>query len=156
MGNISTHITFKEATLSPTATRLGINNTPSVEALASMKLVAENCFEPLRRWYGKQIKINSFYRSPELNKAIGGASNSQHCLGEAIDIDADKDNLKLFKWLLNNVEFDMMIFEFGTRLEPDWIHISYTRKRANRSSVLMAVKENGKTVYKPFDYSILI
>lgn len=150
MESISKNISFREATYSPTAIRLGIDNTPNDEQLKRMKLVSERCFEPMRTWYGKPIKINSFFRSEKLNTAIGGSDSSQHCLGEAIDIDVDKDNLKLFNWILQNLEFDQCIYEFGTSLEPDWIHISYTEQRANRNQVLKAVKENGKTVYKKY------
>ena len=150
MESISKNISFRESTYSPTAIRLGIDNTPNAEQLKRMKLVAERCFEPMRTFYGKPIKINSFFRSEKLNAAIGGSDSSQHCLGEAIDIDVDKDNLKLFNWILQNLDFDQLIYEFGTSLEPDWIHISYTEKRANRNQVLKAVKENGKTVYKKY------
>ncbi len=147
---ISEHISIKEATFSPTAVRNGIDNMPEKFVLDRMKLVAINCFEPLRKWYGKPIKINSFYRSFDLNRAVGGSSTSQHCLGEAIDIDADKDNGKLFDWILQNLDFDQCIKEFGTKDNPDWIHISYTEQRPNRNEVLIAIKENGKTVYKKY------
>jgi len=145
---ISKHISTKEATASQTAVRRGIKNTPDDETLQRMKLVAERCFEPLREWYGKPIVISSFYRSPELNKAIGGSETSQHCFGEAIDIDTDNDNLKLFNWLRSNVEFDQLLFEFGDDNGPDWIHISYTERRPNRQQVLRVKKVNGKTVYE--------
>jgi zinc D-Ala-D-Ala carboxypeptidase len=124
---ISKHITLKEATQSATATRLKIDNTPSAEVLANMKLVAEKCFEPLREWYGKPIIINSFYRSPALNKAVKGAKNSDHLKGMAIDLDAgsNSENLKLFNWLKNNVEFKQLIHEYGDKSGPEWVHISY-------------------------------
>jgi hypothetical protein len=147
---ISEHISLKEATSSPTATRLGIDNIPSSAVISKMEKVANRCFEPIRKWYGKPIKINSFYRSQDLNKAVGGSSSSQHCLGEAIDIDAEQDNKKLFDWILKNLEFDQVIWEFGNDIEPDWIHISYTELRPNRNEVLRAVKKNGKTVYKKY------
>jgi uncharacterized protein YcbK (DUF882 family) len=100
MQNISKHITYKEATQSPTATRLKIDNTPSAEVLANMRLVAEMCFEPLREWYGRPITINSFYRSPALNRAVRGARNSDHIKGFAIDLDtpSNAENKKLFEW----------------------------------------------------------
>ena len=113
-----------------------------------MKLVAENCFEPLRKWYGKPIRINSFYRSPELNKAIGGSANSQYCTGEAIDISAGDENKILFNWLKNNIEFDQLIWEFGDDSNPAWVHISYTEQRPNRQQVLKVKIINGKTVYE--------
>jgi hypothetical protein len=127
---ISKHITLKEATQSATATRLKIDNTPSAEVLANMKLVAEKCFEPLREWYGKPITINSFYRSPALNKAVKGAKNSDHVKGMAIDLDAgsNSENLKLFNWLKDNVEFKQLIHEYGDKSGPAWVHISYDSK----------------------------
>ena len=84
---ISKHISTKEGVYSRTATRLDIDNEPNEEQLANMKLLAEEIFEPLRAYVGGPIKINSFFRSPELNKAIGGSTKSQHCHGQAIDID---------------------------------------------------------------------
>ncbi len=130
MQNISKHITVKEATQSATATRLKIDNTPSAEVLANMKLVAEKCFEPLREWYSKPITINSFYRSPALNKAVKGAKNSDHVKGMAIDLDAgsNSENLKLFNWLRDNVEFKQLIHEYGDKSGPEWVHISYDSK----------------------------
>jgi zinc D-Ala-D-Ala carboxypeptidase len=130
MQMISKHITVKEATQSATATRLKINNTPSAEVLANMKLVAEKCFEPLRDWYGKPITINSFYRSPALNKAVKGAKNSDHVKGMAIDLDAgsNSENLKLFNWLKDNVEYKQLIHEYGDKSGPEWVHISYDSK----------------------------
>jgi hypothetical protein len=127
---ISKHITLKEGTHSETATRLKIDNTPSAEVLANMKLVAEKCFEPLREWYGKPITINSFYRSPALNKAVKGAKNSDHVKGMAIDLDAgsNSENLKLFNWLKDNVEFKQLIHEYGDKSGPEWVHISYDPK----------------------------
>ena len=144
---ISEHISYKEATNSPTATRLNISNYPDEYSYSCMVKVATNCFEPIRKWYGKPIRVNSFFRSPELNKAIGGSSSSQHCQGEAIDIDADKDNKIIFEWILKNLDFDQLIWEFGDDNEPAWIHISYTERRPNRNQVLKAVKENGRTAY---------
>jgi hypothetical protein len=127
---ISKHITVKEATQSATATRLKIDNIPSSEVLANMKLVAEKCFEPLREWYGKPIIINSFYRSPALNKAVKGAKNSDHVKGMAIDLDtgSNSENLKLFHWLKDNVEFKQLIHEYGDKSGPEWVHISYDPK----------------------------
>ena len=84
---ISKHISYKEGVYSNTATRRGIDNTPNDDQLHFMEIIAEEVFEPLRSWVGGPIKINSFYRSPELNTAIGGSSKSQHCKGQAMDID---------------------------------------------------------------------
>jgi len=121
--NISKHISYKEATFSNTAKARKIDNTPDADTLVRMKLVSEKCFEPLREWYGKPIKINSFYRSPKLNIAVGGSKTSQHVKGEAIDLTAGsvEENRKLYKWICDNLEFDQAIWEYGGR----WIHISY-------------------------------
>jgi len=123
MENISEHISYKEATQSPTAIRRGINNNPPDNALPFMKAVAEQCFEPLRKWYGKPIKINSFYRCPELNEVVKGASNSQHVKGQAIDIDAGsrEENKKLFDYIKTNLIYDQVINEY----DYSWVHVSF-------------------------------
>ena len=147
---ISKHISFKEATISRTATRLNIDNEPNKEQLANMKLVAEKVFEPLRKWVGGPIKINSFFRSPKLNKAIGGSSKSQHCKGYAIDLDdtfKHKTNAEMFNWIKDNLNFDQMIWEFGDDNNPNWVHVSYVSEKENRNRCLKAYKSNGKTAY---------
>lgn len=113
MSQISKHITFQEATHSDTAVRNAINNTPDAATIEKMKLVAEKCFEPLRAWYGKPIRINSFYRSQLLNVKVGGSATSQHCKGEAIDISAGSrtENKKLYDWLVANLpEWDQILY----------------------------------------------
>jgi len=150
MSKLSKHISMREATESYTAKRLGINNIPSGYQLTNMTGVAENIFEPLREWVGGPIKINSFFRSPDLNKAIGGSSKSQHCEGRAMDIDdvyGYKTNAEMYDWIKENLDFDQMIWEFGTDENPDWVHVSYVSADENRRRCLKAVKENGKTVY---------
>jgi zinc D-Ala-D-Ala carboxypeptidase len=134
---ISEHISFEEATKSPTAKRLGIINEPNETQLLAMKTVAGMCFEPLREWYGKPIKINSFFRCLELNKAVGGSLNSQHCKGEAIDMDAGsrEENKKLYDWCKANLIFDQLIYEYGDDTGPDWVHISY-KPGMNRNQTL--------------------
>lgn len=121
--NISQHITFEEATVSPTALRLKIDNTPDEVTVINMKIVAEKCFEPLRKWYGKPIKVNSFYRSHALNKAIGGSPTSQHVQGKAIDVSAGskEENKKIYDWCKANLIFDQLINEF----DYSWVHISF-------------------------------
>ena len=147
---ISKHISFKEATISRTATRLDIDNEPNKEQLANMKLVAEKVFEPLRKWVGGPIKINSFFRSPKLNKAIGGSSKSQHGKGYAIDLDdtfKHKTNAEMFNWIKDNLNFYQMIWEFGDDNNPNWVHVSYVSEKENRNRCLKAYKSNGKTAY---------
>tara|TARA_R100000664_G_scaffold27730_1_gene38623 strand:+ start:62 stop:523 length:462 start_codon:yes stop_codon:yes gene_type:complete len=151
MENISEHISYKEATRSNTALRRGIENIPDVEELENMKLIAEKIFEPLRKWVGGPIKINSFYRSPELNVAIGGSKKSQHCHGQAIDIDDTfgyRSNASMFKYIRYNMDYDQMIWEFGDEKNPAWVHVSYVSEDKNRHRCLQAYKENGKTKYK--------
>ena len=115
--------------------------------------VAEFIFEPLRLYVGGAIKITSFFRSEELNAAIGGSSKSQHCKGQAIDIDdvfGHKTNAEMFEYVREILDFDQMIWEFGDSNNPDWLHISYVSKKENRNRVLRAVRENGKTRYELF------
>jgi hypothetical protein len=154
MGRISKHISYKEATRSITALRLGIDNTPFEYELGNMKAVAENIFEPLRKWVGGAIKVTSFFRSEKLNKAIGGSVSSQHCQGRAIDIDdvyGHKTNAEMFNYIKDNLDFDTIIWEFGTDDNPDWIHVSYVSNERNRGRVLKAIKENGKTKYLNYE-----
>tara|TARA_X000001388_G_scaffold3905_1_gene2726 strand:- start:592 stop:1053 length:462 start_codon:yes stop_codon:yes gene_type:complete len=151
MKNISEHISYREGTFSVTAKRLGIENEPDEKQLENMRLVAEKIFEPLRNYVGKPIKINSFFRSPDLNKAIGGSSKSQHCKGQAIDIDDTYGNMKnygMYNFIKENLEFDQMIWEFGDDENPDWVHVSYVSEEENRNRCLKAVRENSRTVYK--------
>jgi len=113
---ISEHVSYKEGTYSITAIRRGIDNTPNDLQLEYMELIAEKVFEPLRKWVNGPIKINSFFRSEELNKRIGGSNRSQHCKGQAMDID---DTLKvvansdMYNYIKNNLDFDQLIWEFG-------------------------------------------
>jgi hypothetical protein len=146
---ISKHISDKEATKSITALRLGIDNTPNGTAYNNMKTLAANVFEPLREWVGGPIKITSIYRSTELNEAIGGSKTSQHCKGQAIDIDdiyGYKTNAEMFDYIKNNLEFDTLIWEFGSD-NPDWVHISYVDLEKNRKRILKAVRDQGKVKY---------
>tara|TARA_B110000483_G_scaffold125958_1_gene151324 strand:- start:133 stop:588 length:456 start_codon:yes stop_codon:yes gene_type:complete len=148
---ISKHISSKEGVYSTTAERKGIENVPTEEHLCNMQVLAHNVFEPLRQWVGGPISINSFYRSPKLNKAIGGSSSSQHCKGQAIDIDdtyGHKTNAEMFNFIKKNLDYDQMIWEFGDDENPNWVHISYVSEDSNRRRILQAYKENNKTKYK--------
>jgi len=147
---ISKHVSYREGVYSRTAERLGLKNDPTDEHLANMKLIAEKVFEPLRVHVGGPIKINSFYRGPELNKAVGGSSKSQHCHGQAIDIDdtfGHATNAEMYKWIKENLDFDQMIWEFGDDKNPNWVHVSYVSEDKNRNRCLKAYKENNKTKY---------
>ena len=140
MVNISPHITYAEATYSDTAKRLKLDNTPSAEQLLAMQEVATRIFEPLRAHFGLPIHISSFFRSNALNEAVGGSTSSQHKLGEAMDVDCDKygglTNKQIFDWVKDNVEYDQLIWEYGTKDEPAWVHFSYTTKRPNRKQIV--------------------
>lgn len=134
MRKISNHISWDEATVSPTALRLGIKNEPNEAEYTAMVMIAEMCFEPLRKWYGKPIKVNSFFRCKELNEAVKGSKTSQHVTGHAIDLSAGskKENEKLFNWAKDNLEFDQLINEY----DFSWVHISYVPNN-NRKQILV-------------------
>jgi len=147
---ISAHISYKEAVYSRTATRLDIDNDPDDMEVYRMSLIAEEVFEPLRAWVGGPIKINSFFRLPELNTAIGGSTKSQHCQGQAIDLDdtfGRATNAEMYDFIKEHLDFDQMIWEFGDDDNPDWVHVSYVSSDKNRNRCLKAYKENGRTKY---------
>lgn len=153
--NISKHISFKEATFSQTAIRLGIDNIPNSIQLENMKRVALKCYEPIRVYFNIPLGISSFFRSEALNSRIGGSKTSQHCFGEAIDIDADMykgiTNKEIFDWCKANLIYDQLIaegFDHNTN-DFQWIHISY-REGKNRKQSLKATFKGGKTTYEPF------
>ncbi len=147
---ISKHISYKEGVYSITATRRGIDNTPNDDQLSNMELVAEEVFEPLRSYVGGPIKINSFFRCPELNTTIGGSHKSQHCKGQAIDIDdtfGRCTNAEMYHFIKEKLNFDQLIWEFGDDDNPDWVHVSYVSDEDNRNRCLKAYREKGKTKY---------
>jgi zinc D-Ala-D-Ala carboxypeptidase len=149
---ISRHISYAEATRSDTARRLGLKNDPPPAVLSAMRVTAETVFEPVRRYFNVPLFISSFYRSAQVNARIGSSAASQHCLGQAIDIDADVfgdvTNTQLFDWIRDNLEFDQLIWEFSNPDgSPAWVHVSYNLGH-NRNQVLLAQKVEGRTVYK--------
>lgn len=153
MKRISKHISYKEATNSFTAKRKGVNNEPNYEVLLNMQNIADNVFEKVRANFGVPIKINSFYRSPELNRLIGGSATSQHCKGQAIDLDDTYEGLtnkEIFNYIKDNLSFDQLIWEFGTDNNPNWVHVSYVSESKNRKQILKAVRKNGKVRYEQF------
>jgi hypothetical protein len=161
---ITQHLNLAELTRSETAKRKGISNMPKPEHIENLKNLAINIFEPIRRYFDTPIHISSGYRSVDLNKAIGGAGKivdgkyiptSQHCLGEAIDIDMDGSNSGItnkhvFDYIKKHLNFDQLIWEFGTKDNPEWIHVSYKTNGKQRKQVLRAVKQGGKTTYIPY------
>tara|TARA_R110000868_G_scaffold47907_1_gene156404 strand:+ start:533 stop:982 length:450 start_codon:yes stop_codon:yes gene_type:complete len=144
--NLSKSFTLAELTKSQTATRLGIDNTPTPEQLENLVELCHKVLQPLRDAVGP-VLISSGLRVPALNKAIGGSATSQHCAinGAAADIDV-KDNRKVFDYIKDNLQFDQLIWEFGDRESPDWVHVSYHYGK-NRGQVLRAIKKNAKTTY---------
>jgi hypothetical protein len=152
---ISDHLDLVEVTRSETAKRKGISNMPTEAHLENFKKLAERIFEPIRVHFNVPIHISSGYRSKELNTAIGGSLTSQHCSGEAIDIDMDGSangvtNKMVFEYIKDNLEFDQMIWEFGNSDAPDWVHVSYETTGKQRKQILRATKSSGKTVYSPY------
>jgi len=148
---ISKHISYHEGTYSQTGVRRDLDNTPDDSQLKRMEEVAENLFEPLREWVGGPIKINSFFRGLPLNTAIGGAKSSQHMKGQAIDIDdtfGHATNAQMYNFIKENLDFDQIIWEFGTDENPNWVHISYVSPEENRNRCLLAYKKNGRSKYK--------
>jgi|TARA_A100001011_G_scaffold205016_1_gene213175 zinc D-Ala-D-Ala carboxypeptidase len=150
MVRLSKNFTLQEYTKSQTALRLGIDNNPSEEHLIKTKTLFDKVVQPVRDHFGVTV-INSGYRGIKLNEAIGGSLNSQHCKGEAVDIECPgTSNYDVAIWIKDNLDFDQLILEFYTPgvLDSGWVHVSFTNS-GNRKSVLTAMKENGKTVYKP-------
>lgn len=149
--NISKHLSFEECTHSETADKMGIvNNNPNISVIENMKLLAEKVFEPIREHFNVPIHISSMYRGLNLNNAVHGSITSQHCSGQAMDIDNGKpSNKEIFDYIKENLVFDQMIWEFGTSKQPDWVHVSYSATK-NRKQILVSKRENGKTVYLPY------
>ena len=140
---ISKYISYKEATHSDYAKRNKIANKPKAEHVENMELLAEKVFEPLREWVEAPIKVNSMFRSLELNSALKGAVRSSHLTGNAMDITSmgGKSNLEMFHYIKDNLDFDQLIWEFGA--EPKWLHVSYESEKENRKQVLVT-KRKGK------------
>ena len=148
--NLSENFTLQEFTKSQTAERRDIDNTPVEGHIENAKVLFENVVQKVRDNFGVTI-INSGYRSGDLNYAVGGSNTSQHCKGQAVDIECPGiPTYDVAKWIEDNLDFDQLILEFYTPGIPDsgWVHVSY-KTDDNRKSVLTAMKENGKTIYKP-------
>ena len=156
MEQISKYISLAQATWSDTAIRRGIINVPNSRVLKAMKVLAEKIHTPIsdQLFGGQSVPFTSFYRSPTLNRVIGGAKTSQHVMGEAIDLDADGtgvSNFELFNWIRENLQYDQIIWEFGTKTNPAWVHVSYTERRNNRGEILRAIRENGAVKYIKYE-----
>jgi len=141
MKKISKHISYSEATHSEHAKKYNIANKPKAQDIENMETIAKEVFEPLREWVKAPIRVNSMFRSLELNKGIGGSATSSHMTGNAIDITSmgGKTNLEMFHYIKDKLEFDQLIWEYGT--EPQWLHVSYVNKKDNRNQVLITQKK---------------
>ena len=152
---LSKNLSLAEVTRSATAKRLGIVNDPTEQHLENLKAVAEDVFQPIREEFMCPIFVSSGYRSEALNDAIKGSSRSQHCRGQALDLDADVygviTNADIFHYILDNLDFDQLIWEYGTDKNPDWVHVSYHKGGKNRLQVFKAVSVGGETKYVPYE-----
>jgi len=147
--NLSANFSLKEMTRSDAATRLGLNNTPDDEAIDNLKTLCDKVLQPVREHFGKSVTVNSAYRSPESNAAVGGSKTSDHCKGQAADIEiAGIANAELALWIMDNLDYTQLILEFYTQGVPDsgWVHVSYDPNNLKKQE-LTAVKVAGKTQY---------
>jgi hypothetical protein len=149
--NLSPNFSLHELTKSETALRLGLDNTPGEAEIEALKLLAEKVLQPVRDHFGKGVKVNSAYRSPESNAAVKGSRTSDHCFGRAADIEIPGvANADLAQWIMDNLEYTQLILEFYTPGIPDsgWVHVSYDPNNLKKQE-LTATKVAGKTQYLP-------
>ena len=149
--NLTANFSLHELTKSETALRMGFDNTPDEEATENLRLLCEKVLQPVRDHYGKGVKVNSAYRSPESNAAVGGSKTSDHCKGMAADIEIPGvANAELAQWIMDNLDYTQLILEFYTPGIPDsgWVHVSYDPNNLKKQE-LTATKVAGKTTYLP-------
>ena len=147
--NLSLNFTLSEMTKSETALRHDMDNTPDQTAIKSMLTLAVKVLQPVRDHYGKGVRVNSGYRSPDVNAKVGGSRTSDHCKGQAADIEiSGVPNAELAEWIKDNLSYTQLILEFYTKGVPDsgWVHVSYDPANLKKQD-LTAVKQAGKTVY---------
>jgi len=149
---LSENFSLEELIRSSTAKRMGIDNIPNDEHLKNLQVVVDEIAQPLRDHFGKPVRINSGYRSPALNDAIGGSKKSQHSKGEAIDLEIDGvSNMEVAGWITENCDYDQVILEFYNPAEgpnSGWVHASCKADLSqNRKRNLIALKDGNKTVY---------
>ena len=147
--NLTANFTLSELTKSETALRHGMDNTPGEIEIENLKRLAEKVLQPVREHYQRGVKVNSGYRAPEVNQKVGGSRTSDHCKGQAADIEIPGvANADLAQWITENLDFTQVILEFYTPGIPDsgWVHVSYDPQNLKKQA-LTAVKQNGKTVY---------
>jgi uncharacterized protein YcbK (DUF882 family) len=149
MTQLSKNFSLAEFTKSETATRKGLDNTPTPEVITNLQKLVDNIIQPIREAIGKPININSGYRAPEVNASVGGSKTSDHCKGQAADIEINgMANGDLAQYIVDNYKFTQVILEFYTAGVPDsgWVHVSYDPNNL-KCEALTAVKQDGKTVY---------
>jgi hypothetical protein len=147
--NLSPNFSLHELTKSETALRLDLDNTPDEQATENLRLLCEKVLQPVRDHFGKGVKVNSAYRSPESNAAVGGSKTSDHCKGMAADIEIPGvANADLAQWIMDNLDYTQLILEFYTPGIPDsgWVHVSYDPNNLKKQE-LTATKVAGKTTY---------
>lgn len=151
MTQLTANFSLHELSKSETALRMGFDNTPDDEATENLRLLCEKVLQPVRDHYGKGVKVNSAYRSPESNAAVGGSKTSDHCKGMAADIEIPGiANADLAQWIMDNLDYTQLILEFYTPGIPDsgWVHVSYDPNNL-KNQELTATKVAGKTQYLP-------
>jgi zinc D-Ala-D-Ala carboxypeptidase len=149
--NLTENFTLEEMIKSETALRNDMDNTPGEQEIGSLKLLCEKVLQPIRDHYGKGVKVNSGFRHPDVNAKVGGSKTSDHCRGQAADVEIPGvANAELAQWIADNLEFRQLILEFYTPGVPDsgWVHVSYVADD-NKKQIMTATKQNGKTVYLP-------
>lgn len=149
--NLTANFSLHEMTKSETALRMGLDNTPGEAEIENLRLLCEKVLQPIRDHYGKGVKVNSAYRSPESNSAVGGSKTSDHCKGMAADIEIPGvANADLAQWIMDNLEYTQLILEFYTPGVPDsgWVHVSFDPTQLKKQE-LTATKVAGKTQYLP-------
>jgi zinc D-Ala-D-Ala carboxypeptidase len=147
--NLTKNFTLSEMTKSETALRHNMDNTPGEKEIGNLKLLCEKVLQPVRDHYGRGVKVNSGFRHPEVNAKVGGSKTSDHCRGQAADIEIPGvANAELAAWIRDNLDYQQLILEFYTPGIPDsgWVHVSYVAED-NKKQVLTATKKDGKTVY---------
>jgi zinc D-Ala-D-Ala carboxypeptidase len=153
--NIGKYTTLEKVIKSETAIRHGIDNRPDAHQLHAIKLLAENIYDPLCDHFQKTIPINSWFRNSVLNSIIGGARNSQHVKGEALDLDTDGDgtpitNSAVFYWIYTNLDFHQLIWEYGNDQNPAWVHVSINSNGKNKKQVLkIRSRASGYETFQP-------
>ena len=148
---LTNNFSLAEMVKSETALRHDMDNTPGEAEIENLKRLAEKVLQPVRDHYGKGVKVNSGYRHPEVNAKVGGSKTSDHCKGQAADIEIPGvANAELAQWIAENLDFTQVILEFYTPGIPDsgWVHVSYNPADLKKQ-VLTATKRDGKTVYLP-------